>query len=127
MEQFNNEEAKKALKNRASKISEKDIQKVLNKKQEIEEKFKGNILSKYIDDVKLFFSLIKDYWNKEYRELPFYSIAAIVATLLYVLSPIDLIPDFIPVVGLLDDAAVIAICLNLVGMDIDNYRKWKMN
>lgn len=127
MEEFDKSKAEEALKKGASKVSEKDIEKVLNRKKDIEDKFDGNILSKYLDEVKMFFSLIKDYWNKDYREIPFYSIAAIVAALLYVLSPIDLIPDFIPVLGLVDDAAVVAICLKLVSLDVENYKKWKLN
>jgi uncharacterized membrane protein YkvA (DUF1232 family) len=51
--------------------------------------------------------------------------AAIVAALLYVLSPIDLLPDFIPIVGYVDDALVVAACLALVEQDLINYKEWK--
>jgi uncharacterized membrane protein YkvA (DUF1232 family) len=37
--------------------------------------------------------------------------AAVVFALLWVLSPIDLIPEFIPVIGPLDDVVVVALCL----------------
>ena len=49
-----------------------------------------------------------------------------IAALLYVLSPIDLIPDFIPVVGYVDDALVVAVCIKLVQADLDKYRDWKL-
>ena len=42
-----------------------------------------------------------------------------------VLSPIDLIPDVIPVVGLVDDAAVIAICLLMIEQELHDYSEWK--
>jgi len=48
------------------------------------------------------------------KKIPFRTIAAIVAGLLYVLNLLDLIPDFIPLVGQIDDAAVIAACLLMV-------------
>ena len=54
------------------------------------------------------------------------AIAAIVAALLYVLSPIDLIPDFIPIIGYVDDALVVSACLAMVKQDLHAYRNWKM-
>ena len=86
----------------------------------------GGPLGRYIEDVKLLFSIVKDYVNGSYREIPWYSIAAIVAALLYVLSPIDLIPDIIPVVGFIDDAFVVAACLSMVESDLHIYKDWKI-
>src|SRR5215813_14226699 len=49
---------------------------------------------------------------------PWYAKAVAAAVVAYALSPIDLIPDFIPVLGYLDDLIVvplgIALCLKLV-------------
>ncbi|MCF0259674.1 MAG: DUF1232 domain-containing protein [Erysipelotrichaceae bacterium] len=42
-------------------------------------------------------------------------------------SPIDLIPDSIPVIGYVDDAAVINFCWDMVKSDADEYRKWREN
>ena len=120
------EQATEELKKGAEKITEDDLRKVLDKESDIEEKFSNNSsLKKFMNDVKLFFSLIQDYINGNYREIPWYSITAIVAALLYVLSPIDIIPDFIPFVGYVDDAFVVAACLKIVQADLDDYRAWK--
>ena len=41
------------------------------------------------------------------------------------INPFDIIPDIIPVIGYLDDAAVIAACLAMVRQDLHNYWKWR--
>ncbi|RMA93078.1 YkvA family protein [Hydrogenothermus marinus] len=125
---FSKDDAKKELLERAKNITEEDLEKVLQKQEEIRKKFEtGGPLGRYIDDVKLLFSLIKDYFNGSYRKIPWFSIAAIIAALFYVLNPIDVIPDFIPVIGYLDDLAVMAVCLNFVEQDLHKYKKWKIN
>ena len=127
MSKFTKEEAEEALKKGTKNINEDDLEKILKKQKEIEDKFKSNgPLGKFITDIKLFFSILKDYANGSYREVPWSSIAAITAALIYVLSPIDLIPDFIPVIGYVDDAFVVAACLALVEADLEEYREWKI-
>jgi len=46
--------------------------------------------------------------------VPWYAKALAVAVAAYALSPIDLIPDFIPVVGLLDDVIIVPLGVMLV-------------
>jgi uncharacterized membrane protein YkvA (DUF1232 family) len=122
------EDAKKMVQDGAKKVKEEDVRKALNKMDEIEETVReSGPLSRFIRDVKLMGAIIKDYAGGEYREVPWWSIAAITAALLYVINPIDIIPDPIPFVGYLDDAAVIAACLKMVEQDLYNYEKWKNN
>ncbi len=40
-------------------------------------------------------------------------------------SPFDLVIDGIPVLGSLDDIAVILACLKLVESDLKDYEKWR--
>ena len=49
------------------------------------------------------------------------------SALIYVLSPVDIIPDFIPFVGHLDDVAVIGLCLSMVKTDIEAYDEWRQS
>lgn len=126
MGKFSEEDIKEEHSRRTENFEKEDVKKVIDKEESILNKFesKGK-LKRYLDDAMLLFSLVKDYANGAYRDIPFNIIAAAGAALLYVLSPIDLIPDFIPVLGYLDDAAVIAFCLNLMEKDLATYKLWK--
>ena len=119
-------QAAKELKKGAKRVTEDDVGKVLTKQKDIEDKFKtGGPLGGFIEDLKLLFSVVKDYYKGRYRKIPWFSIGSIVFALLYVLNPVDLIPDFIPVIGYVDDALVVAACLALVEQDLEDYKKWK--
>lgn len=126
MDKISHEQANRELEKEAAKVEEKDLDKVLGKRKKIEKKVLSNdTIDKYIGKVKTMFSLVKDYRSGTYRELPWKSIAAIAGALLYVLNPLDLIPDFIPVIGMLDDATVLAVCLKMVNDDLEKYTQWR--
>lgn len=46
--------------------------------------------------------------------VPWYAKALAAATAAYALSPIDLIPDFIPVIGYLDDLIIVPIAIAII-------------
>ena len=72
------------------------------------------------------YQLVESYIKREYTDIPLTSIISILAALIYVVSPIDLIPDFIPVAGYLDDVAVVTLVLSLgVGHDLEKYKSWQ--
>ncbi len=106
------------------KVKSEDVEKVLKKREEIEKKLKGQ-LRKFIYEIKLLVELLSDFKSGKYREVPWHTIAAIVAALLYVLNPLDVIPDFIPVVGQIDDAFVLGLCLTLIEKDLNKYKVWR--
>ena len=110
-------EAEKLL-NDADKM-EKFLQKLEKKLQTVP--IAGNSLAY----VPLMISLVRSYVKKEYTEPPVTSMISIVIALIYVLSPIDLIPDTIPGAGLLEDGVIVAGCLGLVRTDLEDYRIWR--
>ena len=127
MKEFSKEKAQMEHVKRQEKFTNDNVNDILDKSEELKPKFqKQSKLSKYFEDFKLLFSMIKDYYNKDYTDVPWYIISSIGAALLYVLSPIDLIPDFIPFIGYLDDAAVFAFCLSQVSLEVDKYKIWKI-
>jgi uncharacterized membrane protein YkvA (DUF1232 family) len=120
------EQAREELNKRANQVKGSDVEKILAKRDEIEQKFSGSgVLGKFIADIKILYSMIQDYWDGSYREVPWTTIAAAVAALAYVLSPIDLVPDFIPFLGLVDDALVVGLCLSAIDSDLQSYVRWK--
>ena len=78
-----------------------------------------------LKNIPLLASLVRSYVMKEYRLAPMGTMIAVVAALLYWVSPIDLIPDVVPGVGYLDDAAVVTICWKMVEADVEAYEEWR--
>ncbi|MCR5400900.1 MAG: DUF1232 domain-containing protein [Treponema sp.] len=107
------------------KYSEEDMHKVFDNEEKIMGKMNDKNLRDFVEDVKTFFSMLKDFFTKKYTEVPVGTIMAIAGSLLYVLLPADIIPDFIPVVGYLDDAAVLAACMGFVRGDVEKYKDWR--
>jgi uncharacterized membrane protein YkvA (DUF1232 family) len=124
--EFNEEKAHKIIKEEAKKVKREDVKSVIEKEEEIKSKVKGP-LKRYFEDIKLFFSLLKDFISGEYTEVPWFTIAAITVSLLYVLNPVDVIPDFIPIIGQIDDAVVVSVCLMLIEEDLEAYKNWKLS
>lgn len=118
--------ARRQLESESDKVKQADIQRLLEKQQAVEEKVKNSgKLNRFATDIKLMFSLVRDYYNGRYRSIPWKSIAAIVGALIYVLNPLDLIPDLILSIGFIDDVGVVALCLKLVESDLHRYAAWK--
>ncbi len=78
-----------------------------------------------IEDMRLLGALIKDYWKGEYREVSLGSIAVFALSIIYVISPIDVLSDFIPLLGQIDDAFILLFCLYFLEKDLQKYHKWK--
>lgn len=79
------------------------------------------------EKLQLFISVVRDWMNGEYREISKRTIISVVAALIYFITPADLIPDFIPFTGLLDDAAVLSFVFRQVSQDLEKYKLWKEN
>lgn len=98
------------------------IEKVTQRAQDIEGKLPK--LKQFFEQAKIMLSMVKDYWNGSYREVPYWAISAVALALLYVLNPADVLPDMLIGVGYLDDATVVAFCVKLVQREIERYQEW---
>lgn len=70
-------------------------------------------------------SLIKSYVSGEYTNVSKRSIILIMSALFYFINVTDMIPDVIPIVGYIDDAAVFAVCLTIIKKELDKYKTWR--
>ena len=82
-------------------------------------------LVRLFQDLKLLIPLIKDYWEGTYRDVSVKSIVIFVAALAYIISPIDLIPDYIIGFGQIDDAVILGLSLYFLEKDLMKYKQWK--
>lgn len=122
-----NKPSEEFVKEGAQKVTENDLEKVVTKSGEIEEKFKARgPLKRFIEDYRVLKELIRDYRGGRYRQALYGTIAAAAFALLYVFNPFDLLPDVLPLIGVLDDASVVTACLMLIERDLGKYRNWKV-
>lgn len=80
---------------------------------------------KLLDDLLLMVRLVKAYANGAYTGFSVQKLVTIVAAILYLISPLDVIPDFIPVAGSADDAAVTAWVLNSIAEELKDFKSWE--
>ena len=120
MKEQEKERVNQAFEHGTRDFSQKDLEKVMADAQTAEEK--GGKLGDQIENFKVLWSLLKDYYNGTYR-----NIAAIGFAVAYLISPIDVIPDFIPLVGFVDDAAVFGLVVKSFMSEIEEYKTWKKN
>ena len=115
------------VKVRAQNVTQKDVEKVVSRSEELQRKFSARgPLARFVEDGKLLMSIVKDYWAGAYRQVPYGVIASSVFTLIYVLNPFDMVPDVLPLIGQLDDVAVLGACLLMVEHDLHTYKDWKL-
>ena len=124
---INKAQAKAVLGEYADKVGADDVNNVLGKEDEIKKLFKRvKVLARYLNDLCEIFELLRDRVTGRYKEIPWRTIAALTGALIYALSPIDLLLDFIPGIGFLDDAIVIGLAVKLAQPDLEKYREWKV-
>lgn len=80
-------------------------------------------LKDLLENIKLSYNMIKDTLNGSYTGLSAGNLALMVAALAYLALPIDLAPDFIPVVGLMDDCVVLGWVFFRLKDELAKYKK----
>ncbi|KJK09855.1 MULTISPECIES: YkvA family protein [Pseudomonas] len=86
---------------------------------------KGPRLGKLREDVRLMQALCLAWWRGEYRSISPRALVTVVAGLLYFVSPLDAIPDWLLGVGFLDDIAVLAWVMKAVSDELAAFNAWR--
>ena len=86
----------------------------------------GTIAHEAWETLQTMFRLVKASTSGEYTGVPLSTVLAAVAVFIYFISPIDLIPDFIPVLGLLDDVALVAWFSTTLKHEMDRFQEWEL-
>jgi uncharacterized membrane protein YkvA (DUF1232 family) len=69
--------------------------------------------------------LIRAYYRGDYRQIGVANLVIIIGAIIYVLDPWDLIPDFIPGLGFMDDATVLAFAVQKTRQTLDDFTAWE--
>ena len=111
--EFDKQKALDVAKKFSSKFNEKDVQKFIEKHKDLE----------LIKNAKLLFSMASDSIKGEYK-IDKMTFATIAGALAYAVIPTDVIPDFIPGIGFVDDGFVIGWTINSIKDEIENYKRF---
>ena len=125
MDSKEKEKVEQAFQFGTENFSEEDLLKVMADSDKAE--VKASKLGEQFEIFKVLWALLNDYWNGSYRNIPWKFIASIGFAVAYLVAPIDVIPDFIPVFGYVDDGSVFTLVLKAFKSDIEAYKVWKNN
>ena len=85
----------------------------------------GTIAHDVWESIQTLSRMIKAAATGEYTGIPTSTVVGGIAVLLYFISPIDFVPDFIPVIGLLDDVALLAWFMTSIKVEMDKFLDWE--
>jgi uncharacterized membrane protein YkvA (DUF1232 family) len=100
------------------------LSKLIDEAKEKAEEKKGKLKSAW-SDLQALLRLVLAWWKKEYQEVPWKTILYAATAVFYFVTPLDFIPDFIPLTGFLDDITVIAFVTNSLKTDIEKFKEWE--
>lgn len=111
----------------SERIGTVQIPKVLDRRDRVKRELRAipERMQRIANQAQLVLELIDDYRDGSYRAIRWSSLAIAAATLLYSVSPSDVVPDILPILGQLDDAIVIAIGMRIIRRDLENYCRHK--
>lgn len=85
----------------------------------------GITIFSFFDDVEALVRLVKAVYNKEYTDIKKRNFLKVALGFLYLFSFIDLVPDFIPFIGWVDDVAVLFVIYRSLKTEIDKFKVWE--
>jgi len=89
-------------------------------------RYRSTDYRKIWDYLGLLLSMLLDSFKGRYP-LPKKTALMLILAFLYLISPVDIVPDIFPLIGLVDDVAVLAFAFSFTKEDLENYGNWKMS
>ena len=80
-----------------------------------------------VAQLPLMLSMIRSYITKEYTQVSNKVVISMIGAFLYLITPRDLINDKIPVLGIVDDVAILGLALKLNEKELEEYSLWREN
>ena len=78
-----------------------------------------------VKDAIVLYFYVEDIVKGHYKQYSYRKLITIVAVLIYLVSPYDLVPDFLVSIGFLDDAALIGYVISLTEKELHGYLRWR--
>lgn len=102
-----------------------DAQKMEELKGQKEKLLGNTALAKVRNSIGLLFRYLEAILSKRYTDYSVWALTKIVAVLIYVASPLDLVPDIIPWIGFIDDIIAIGYVVSLTAEELDKFQAWE--
>ncbi|MFP7232128.1 YkvA family protein [Bacillus subtilis] len=80
---------------------------------------------KCMQHISVFFQMLRDWRNGNYPRSQVKTLLLLIAAILYIVMPLDIIPDVILGLGIIDDAAVLGLIWTLIKKEMSQYEKWR--
>jgi len=81
-------------------------------------------VQRFIQPIQIFIRMIKAHFRGEHK-IAFSTLGLIVLALVYFLSPVDFIPDFLGVLGFADDLSVVMAVYAKVKDEVEQFLEWE--
>jgi len=116
----------RSAKNRASEYANdaNKLNDLLDEASQKADSKRGRLVEVW-DSLMACLRLLRAYATGRYKDIPWVSLLSIIAAVIYFVMPVDLIPDFILTLGLVDDAALIGWIISSVKSDVDSFLQWE--
>ena len=128
-QQFNVDEAREIIESGIAQAQEilSDPEKINDLLKQLEQKVKElpSSMGEALGNIPLMAQMVKGYVTQEYTDVSPKVVASLVSAFVYVVAKKDVVPDTVPVLGLVDDVAVVALAMKINEAELDAFKQWQ--